>query len=347
MLKNALLASALGLSVYALAMGTGANASQRPAGWYLGVEGGVNWMDETDLEISPVSIPGFEADFESGWAVIATVGKRFEGNWRLELELGYRQNDVDCVNFLGGACIPADFGDISQFTQMVNLVHDVPLSDDTSLSIGLGVGGNFVESSAPGLVDNDDYVFAGQALVQLTHELTPSVEFVLSYRYMISNDPELDPAGPFAVQFEPENHTVTVGFRILLNQDEPRGPTPVYNAPPPPPPATVRQYVVYFGFNKSNLTREAREVVREAAATAMHDGFASIVVTGHTDTVGSPAANQALSERRARTVSRALVDEGIPPSGITTTGRGESELLVQTGDREVEARNRRATIDVN
>lgn len=346
MLKNALLASALGLSVYALATGTA--AGQRPTGWYLGVEGGANWIDETDLEFEPITIPGFEADFDSGWAVIASVGKRFNGNWRLELELGYRENDVDCINFLGGACIPADFGDISQFTQMVNLVHDVPLSDSTALSIGLGVGGNLVESSAPGLVDNDDYVFAGQAIVQLTHEISRSVEFVLSYRYMISNDPEFDLAGPFQVQFENENHTVTVGFRFLLDNDEPvREPTQVYNQPPVGPPPPVRQYVVYFGFNKSNLTREAREVVHEAATTAMREGFASIVVTGHTDTVGSPQANQALSERRARTVSRALVDEGIPPSGITASGRGETQLLVQTGDREVEARNRRATIDVN
>lgn len=346
MLKNALLASALGLSVYALA--TGATANQRPAGWYLGVEGGVNWIDETELEFEPIAIPGFEADFDAGWAVIATVGKRFNGNWRLELELGYRENDVDCINFLSGPCIAADFGELTQFTQMINLVHDVPLSDSTSLSIGLGAGGNFVESTAPALINDDDYVFAGQALVQITHELSRSVEFVLSYRYMISNDPEFDLGGPFQVQFENENHTVTVGFRFLLNNDEPmREPTPVYNAPPAGPPPAVRQYVVYFGFNKSNLTREARDVVREAATTAMREGFASIVVTGHTDTVGSPIYNQQLSERRARTVSRALVDEGIPPSGITTSGRGETMLLVQTGDREVEARNRRATIDVN
>lgn len=347
MFKNALLASALGLSVYALA--TGATASHRPAGWYLGVEGGANWIDDTKLAFEPVAITGFEAEFDSGWAVVAAVGKRFDGNWRLELELGYRENDVDCVNFFGGACIPGDFGELTQFTQMLNLVHDVPLSDSTALSIGLGVGGNFVESSAPLLAfDDSDYVFAGQAIVQLTHEISRSVEFVLSYRYMISNDPEFDIAGPFQVQFENENHTVTVGFRFLLNDEEPRRePTPVYNAPPAGPPPAVRQYVVYFGFNKSNLTREAREVVREAATTAMREGFASIVVTGHTDTVGSPGYNQALSERRARTVSRALVDEGIPPAGITTMGRGENMLLVQTGDREVEARNRRATIDVN
>jgi outer membrane protein OmpA-like peptidoglycan-associated protein len=345
MLKNALLASALGLSVYALA--TGATASHRPQGWYLGVEGGANWIDETKLAFEPVPITGFEAEFDSGWAVIATVGKRFSGNWRLELELGYRENDVDCINFFGGACIPADFGELTQFTQMVNLVHDVPLSDSTSLSIGLGVGGNYIESNAPILVGNDDYVFAGQALVQLTHELSRSVEFVLSYRYMISNDPEFDLAGPFQVQFENENHTVTVGFRFLLDADEPSAPTQVYNAPPPGPPPAIRQYVVYFGFKKSNLTREAREVVHEAATTAMREGFASIVVTGHTDTVGSNGYNQALSERRARTVTRALVDEGIPPAGITTNGRGENMLLVATGDREVEARNRRATIDVN
>jgi OOP family OmpA-OmpF porin len=46
-------------------------------------------------------------------------------------------------------------------------------------------------------------------------------------------------------------------------------------------------------------------------------------------------------------VSKALVGEGIPAKGITSVGKGETELLVQTGDREIEPRNRRATIDIN
>jgi outer membrane protein OmpA-like peptidoglycan-associated protein len=346
MLKNALLASALGLSIYAL--GTGAEAGHRPAGWYVGVEGGANWIDDADvaLNIAPTI---FEAEFESGWAVFAEVGYRWDNNWRIELEGGWRENDVDCISF-GGPCVPGPWGDISQFTHMINVLHDIDLSERTALSVGLGVGGNFVDADVPIpiLRDDDDYVFAGQALVQLTHELSERLDFVLTYRYVTTDDPEFRLAPPVTVDYENENHTVSVGLRFALQPEAPRMMDPGPSMPPPPPPPEeVKQFIVYFGFNKSSLDRRAIEVVEEAAATAIRVGYVSILVTGHTDTVGSNAYNKRLSLRRARAVSRSLVDHGIPPQGITTVGKGENELLVQTGDREDEPRNRRATIDIN
>lgn len=348
MLKNALLASALGLSVYALA--TNAAAGHRPVGWYVGVEGGVNWIDDADVQFQagPVLITNWEAEFESGWAVFAEVGYRWENNWRLELEAGWRENDIDCISF-GGPCIPAAWGEISQFTAMVNVLHDIDLTARTTLSIGLGFGGNFVDVDTffP-LQDDDDFAIAGQGLVQLTHELSERLDFVLTYRYMVSDDPEFELFGPPTVEFENENHTLTVGLRFDLQADAAAYVEPVTTTePPPPPPGEPRQFIVFFGFNKSHLTREAQAVVEEAAEAAIRGGFVSILVTGHTDTVGSSRYNQVLSDRRARVVKRALVKQGIQPSAITAEGRGETVLMVQTGDREMEARNRRATIDIN
>ncbi len=349
MFKNALLASALGLSVYALA--SGASASHRPMGWYVAVEGGANWIDDGDVQFQagPVLVTNWEAEFDSGWAVFAEVGYRWENNWRLELEGGWRQNDVDCISF-GGPCIPGNWGDVSQFTQMVNIVHDIDISPRTALSIGIGFGGNFVDVDTPfPLRDDDDFAIAGQALVQLTHELDERVDFILTYRFMTSDDPEfkLFGAGFPTVEFENQNHSLTVGLRFDLQEDA----VPMVEAPPgpppPPPPPEVKQFIVFFGFNKTNLTREAMAVVDEAAEAAIRGGFVSILVTGHTDTVGSARYNQMLSERRAHVVKRALVGHGIRPDAITAEGRGETILMVQTPDRAMEARNRRATIDIN
>ena len=119
--------------------------------------------------------------------------------------------------------------------------------------------------------------------------------------------------------------------------------------PPPPlePPPTARQYIVFFGFNKANLTLKAQAVVAEAVETAKQYGSASILVTGHTDTVGSRNYNQLLSERRARVVKKELVRLGISPHSIRAIGKGETMLLVQTPDHTWEDRNRRATIDLN
>ena len=349
MFKNALLASALGLSIYALS--ENANAGHRPQGWYLGFEAGANWADDADIDIVGLAPLNWEAQFESGWAGFVDVGYRWENNWRIELEGGWRETGVDCVS-LGGVCSPLVSGEaeIQQFTPMINIVHDIDISERTALSVGVGLGGDFlkIHKSPIALQDDSDWVFAGQLLVQLTHELTDRLDFVISYRFEVSDNPEFDLFGPSKVEIENQNHTVSVGLRFDLEADAaPMAPEPVMSAPPPAPPPPPRQFIVYFGFNKSSLTAEAARVVKDAAATARHDGYVSILVTGHTDTVGSAAYNQRLSARRADTVKKALVGEGIPANSISANGKGETRLLVQTGDRAMEARNRRSEINLN
>jgi OOP family OmpA-OmpF porin len=88
-------------------------------------------------------------------------------------------------------------------------------------------------------------------------------------------------------------------------------------------------------------------VIGEAVAAAMDTGSASVLVTGHTDTVGSNKYNERLSMRRSNSVKAEMVREGIPTAAITATGKGETELLVQTADGVKEPQNRRASIDLN
>ncbi len=345
MLKNTLLASVMALSVYTLA--TSAQAGQRPQGWYVGIEAGATWMDSASVDVPALANDKWE--FDSGLAILAEVGYRWENNWRLELEFGSRHNDVDCISVGPGPCAGINLGDISQFTQMFNVIHDIDISEKTALSVGLGLGGNFIDIDRAGFIEDDDYVLAAQAIFQLSHQLTERLDIVLSYRFMISDDPQFRTlAGP--IEVENENHTVTVGLRFDLEaNDAAMEPIPVVTTAPPQPTSvpTPKQFIVYFGFNKSSLTKSASDIIREAAATAMHDGYVTILVTGHTDTVGSSSYNQRLSRRRAENVKRALIGQGIPAKGISASGQGETTLMVQTGDREMEPRNRRAEIDVN
>ena len=71
-----------------------------------------------------------------------------------------------------------------------------------------------------------------------------------------------------------------------------------------------------------------------------------IMVTGHTDTVGSRAYNQALSERRAQAVKDEMVREGLAAGDIMTAGRNFADPLVNTGPGVREPQNRRAVIDL-
>jgi outer membrane protein OmpA-like peptidoglycan-associated protein len=123
-------------------------------------------------------------------------------------------------------------------------------------------------------------------------------------------------------------------------------PAPLIVAEAPPPPPVVRQFVVFFDFDRSNLSPEAMQVVGAAVMTAKDSGMAKIVVTGHTDTVGSQRYNQALSERRANSVKTELVRMGLNASDVETIGKSFSEPLVATGPGVREPQNRRAVIDL-
>ena len=108
-----------------------------------------------------------------------------------------------------------------------------------------------------------------------------------------------------------------------------------------------RQFLIFFGFNKCNITANADMVLSEAANAVRQLGTVAVQISGHTDTVGSLAANQRLSECRANAARDNLVGKGVPLAAITTRGYGEGQLLIQTGDGVKEPQNRRATVDLN
>jgi len=116
---------------------------------------------------------------------------------------------------------------------------------------------------------------------------------------------------------------------------------PAAAAPMAPPPET---YIVYFDFDKSNITAAGQAVIDQVVADAHKMGTPNISVTGHTDLAGPAAYNLKLSLRRADSVRAALIKEGIPAANITTAGRGESDPAVPTPDGVPEAKNRRAVI---
>jgi OOP family OmpA-OmpF porin len=343
-------------TVAALSLAAASNTSAHNQGWYIGLEGGGTWVSDEEgffgINSAPAVLPE-TIEFDTGWAVLATVGYAFESNWRVEFEAGYRQNDIESIAIFP---FPAPFtGDeINEITLMANVLYDIPLTDRLSLALGLGAGVDRAEFS-PGPFwggDDDDWNFAFQAIAGLNYAITNRLDLTLTYRYLNVGDPEFNvPGGPNPTPDhwdldDLEKHTVTVGLRYDLYEDEapmaPASPPP----PPPPPEPEAKQFIVFFGFNKSNLTPEALDVIREAAAAAKSQGSASILVVGHTDTVGSNKYNDALALRRSGAVKKGLIAEGIDGGSISASGRGENELLVKTGDNVKEPQNRRATIDL-
>ncbi len=328
-----------------------------PTGWYMSMAAGANWIDDGNIDefSSGGSLSTTNAfDWESGWVVAGTIGYDFGKNWRVELEVAYRQNNTDhfCPSYTD-TCFNDGDSDIWELSQMVNVMYDFPLGGNWEAAVGAGIGGNLVvftpkhsefESDNWG-VQTDDYVLAGQLIAQIAYRLSERWQLFADYHYMFMDEPNvINPEDQERWVIEKTDHAVMLGIRFDLQRD---------GAAPPPradtPRGSPKQFIVFFGFNKSNLTAEAAQVVAEAAAAAKEFGSASISVVGHTDTVGSNEYNIRLSMRRSDAVKSGLVSNGIADNAISTGGRGETELMVQTGDGDgvKEPQNRRATIDLN
>jgi outer membrane protein OmpA-like peptidoglycan-associated protein len=345
----------------AIALATSASASGL-RGSYAAIEGGAGWIGSERIlqEVAVTSVittsPIFDTDFATGWAVLATLGYAFDNNLRAEIEAGYRRNDIDRLVQLTTPAVLSASGDLSEFTVMANLLYDFALGDKLTLSVGAGVGADLANLKAAALgVDDDEWVFAYQAIAGLNYAIGRQTQLFLNYRYLHADAPEYTAVtGVNTVQHtallgDLGKHTATFGLRFFFDDGRPQPDMTQVAPPAPPPPAPAAappQFIVFFGLNSADLVPEAQRVVSDAAGAAKEFGAASLQIVAHTDSSGSNAYNQNLSERRANAVRAALEANGIPAASITASGRGEGELMVNTGDGVKEPQNRRATIDM-
>jgi outer membrane protein OmpA-like peptidoglycan-associated protein len=143
---------------------------------------------------------------------------------------------------------------------------------------------------------------------------------------------------------EEYNHQLLIGLRYAFNAPRPAAPAP---APVPvvaPAPAPARSYLVFFDWDKDNLSARAQQIIAEAAQASTRVAATQISVAGHADRTGSAAYNQALSLRRANNVAAELVRLGVSKSAIVITAFGDTKPLVPTGPNTREPQNRRVEI---
>jgi outer membrane protein OmpA-like peptidoglycan-associated protein len=112
----------------------------------------------------------------------------------------------------------------------------------------------------------------------------------------------------------------------------------------PAPVVTPRTYLVFFDWDRADLTMRAREIVAQAAAASAKVGTTRIDVNGYTDRSGTAEYNQKLSRRRGESVAAELVRDGVPKDAIVMRAFGEADPLVPTADGVREPQNRRVEI---
>ena len=129
---------AIGLPFSAMADGHGNHGD---TGFYAGISAGWSFLDDVDFKTSKTGATAKTADFDSGLAGYLQGGYDY-GDWRADLEIGYRNFDIDGISNATN-----ETGDVNFYTVMINGYYDFENSTDFTPYVNLGVGAAIVEGN--------------------------------------------------------------------------------------------------------------------------------------------------------------------------------------------------------
>jgi OOP family OmpA-OmpF porin len=350
--RNALVAATI------LALPLAAKA-QPIDGLYIGAGAGFNIMPyEVGKVVNPANTSSRWIKTDLGPAAALSMGYGLGNGFRVEIEGDYDYNTI----YSTGRTVSGG-GQEQKYGVMGNVLYDfVGLVPYITPYVGVGAGYQWAqerdlhaEGVAHTIVVPQDSVgrFAYQGIIGAAFPVpgAPGLALTADYRFMgLTGDRNYPATNSTPLVSNPAtyklsndfNNTVLFGIRYAFGAPAP--------APAAPPAAAVpaspvsRSYLVFFDWDKSNLTDRARQIVAEAAANSTKVQYTKLEVNGYTDTSGTPQYNQGLSIRRAQTVAAELVKDGVPKSAISIQGFGETHLLVATGPGVREPQNRRVEI---
>ena len=346
-----------------------------PAGsggaFYVGLGGAYSLLQ--DVHVHPMDSPltpgRAEERYGPGFAGAAFGGYALGNGFQFEAEGAYDYNNL---NKLSPTAPPnKQTGHQESYGGFGNAIYviDPPKFgiDEGFVKpyVGVGVGALWTHHTAPAVgIDQPSFVnhiggtsganFATQAIVGLAFPIqaVPGLALAMDYRFIAIPDPD-----PLMSNFYTGN-TLSKGkiklspifvdlFVVGLAYAFGAAPPPPAAAPMPvatPPMAPSRTYLVFFDWDRADLTGRARQIIAEAAQNSTRVQTTRIEVNGYTDLSGTAAYNQGLSVRRAKSVEAELVHDGVPTAEIAIHGYGESRPLVQTAQGVREPQNRRVEI---
>jgi len=357
--KNTFLAAAL-LAAPAIAQAQPVN------GLYVGAGVGANFLDKTNVsgtwDSPAIRLEGESAEFSWGYVGVLSLGWGFGNGLRAEIEGSYRQNATSSSKINNGTYPSGANGNATSYGAMVNILYDIDLGNmlgGITPYVGAGVGYIWQEYDKVGIrigdntldFNGDGGAFAYQAILGAAYPIdqVPGLAITAEYRFLGTVSQSMSGTGRSSVagvadagnvKFDVDNfnHSLLIGLRYAFNA----APAPV--AAVAPAPAATRSYLVFFDWNKADLTDRARQIIGEAAQARTGQQVTRIEVNGYTDRSGTPQYNEALSLRRANAVAAELLRRGVQRNEIVTRGFGEANPLVPTADGVREPQNRRVEI---
>jgi outer membrane protein OmpA-like peptidoglycan-associated protein len=312
------------------------------AGLYVGAGAGLNIMqDETVKSVGGGATPNTKLQMNLGGTGVGAVGWGFGNGFRAEFEFDYRYNGLNKVSTPFGTVSTG--GSEQKYGPMVNVLYDFNYVSPMIVPyLGAGIGYQWASDKVTGGGSATAGAFAYQAILGVAFPINsvPGLAVTAEYRFMgLAGNRNYSFAGGSTVLDNDYNHSVLIGLRYAFGQ-----------APAPMPAAMpmadmgAKTFLVFFDWNKYDLTARSAGIVQDAANYSTSTKYVRIDVDGNTDTSGTPGYNMGLSERRARVVAAELVRDGVPQSAISMHAYGDTHLLVPTGPDTREPQNRRVDI---
>jgi len=336
-------------------------AAQPVTGPYVSLGGGYNIEDSQKAKNIYVDGTGTGTTArivaKNGWDADGSIGYGFGNGFRAELEGDYIHDTFNKVKADG-----VDFyasGAERRYGVFVNGLYDFDIGLPYLYPyVGAGVGWQEDEFHNFGIegasFQKTKGALAYQGIVGAAYPIAyvPGLSFTVEYRFVALAGARKFNGGfdgtPATFKAEREYNTeVNAGLRYQLFQPVPPAPAPTPEAAAPeaaPAPAPAKTYLVFFDWDKYNLSPRATQIIAQAASDSKTNNVTTLDVSGYTDTSGTPDYNQGLSERRAQAVAAQLVTDGVPQSEIEIHAYGETHLLVATGPGVREPQNRRVEI---
>jgi outer membrane protein OmpA-like peptidoglycan-associated protein len=331
-------------AVGALLISASANAQE--VGPYVGVGVGLTEAPSTTV----TDTASRSVKFDHGTIGALSLGYAFGNNWRAEGELSRRSNGLDTVSGANAS------GTMRATSVMANVLYDFDINSPVTPYLGAGLGLTQVKlrNASPfgaSSINDSDRALAMQGIAGLSYALSDSTDLFTDYRYFKTRDLDMRTAAGTAASFDEDTHSIMVGVRFNFGapkaqaQPQPE-PMPVAQAAPEPVPAPSfpRNYIVFFDWNKAEITPEAAAIIRTASSNANGMGVVRLDLTGHADRSGTDAYNLKLSKRRADAVMAMFRDLGFKDNEIVVVAKGEADPLVPTDDGVREPQNRRVEI---
>ena len=323
--------------------------------WYGGA--GVVGLDtDSDLEA------------HNGVGGYVTIGKELSQSWDLQGRFGYQGSGSDLD-------IPGAGGEYKNTTLELDALY--MFSRDKFrpfLLAGLGIAKNDLDYTLPGVdIDEDKTSWLASLGLGAQYLITENFGFQADLRHQFSRAEVANVSGGVYTGSSTEtigNTILGLGGFVRLGAPAPvvaaaaPEPAPIPVAEPAPAPAPMCEEKLdtvtidaakLFGFDKAVIRDEGKAELNAAAdKIKSNPEITNVIVTGHTDLLGSFEYNQKLSERRAKQVAEYLASQGVNSSIITSTGRGESAPVVscegvQPRKALIECLqpNRRVTVEAN